>query len=133
MDLREGKNISRPPLQEGNKYGYLRVRMKAFLKSRDESVWKAVEQGWTHPVTIDEGGKVVPLAEIGWTEGQKNADVANSKPMNVIFSGVDGRKFKMLSTCEIAKTDWDILQTTHEGTKKVKISRIEMVTSNSKV
>ncbi|CAM8885297.1 unnamed protein product [Rhodiola kirilowii] len=53
MDLREGQNITRPPLLEGNKYGYWRVRMKAFLMSQDESVWEAVEQGWTDPVALE--------------------------------------------------------------------------------
>ncbi|CAM8891708.1 unnamed protein product [Rhodiola kirilowii] len=129
MDLREGQNISRPPLLEGDKYGYWRVRKKEFLKSQDESVWKAVEQGWTHPVTNGEGGKVVLVTEDKWTEAHKNAEAANSKAMNVIFSAVDGKNFKMISTCEIVKMAWDILQTTHEGTKKDKISRMEMVTS----
>ncbi|CAM8932466.1 unnamed protein product [Rhodiola kirilowii] len=129
MDLREGQNITRPPLLEGNKYGYWRVRMKAFLKSQDESVWEAVEQGWTHPVAADEEGKVSLLAKDKWTEVQKKAEAANSKAMNAIFSGVDGKNFKMISTCEIAKTAWDILQTAHEGTTKVKISRMETVTS----
>ncbi|CAM8905362.1 unnamed protein product [Rhodiola kirilowii] len=129
MDLREGQNITRPPLLEGNKYGYWRVRMKAFLKSQDESVWEAVEQGWTHPVATDEEGKVNLLAKDKWTEVQKKAEAANSKAMNAIFSGVDGKNFKMISTCEIAKTAWDILRTAHEGTTKVKISRMETVTS----
>ncbi|CAM8913096.1 unnamed protein product [Rhodiola kirilowii] len=109
MDLREGKNITRPPLLEGNKYGYWRVRMKAFVKSHDESVWEAVEQGWTHPVTTDEEGKVCLLAKDKWTEIHKSAEAANSKAMNAIFSGVDGKNFKMISTCEVAKKAWDIL------------------------
>ncbi|CAM8984514.1 unnamed protein product [Rhodiola kirilowii] len=129
MDLREGQNITRPPLLEGNKYGYWRVRMRAFLKSQDESVWEAVEQGWTHPVGTDEEGKVSLLAKDKWTEVQRKAEAANSKAMNAIFSGVDGKNFKMISTREIAKTAWDILQTAHEGTTKVKISRMETVTS----
>ncbi|CAM8999769.1 unnamed protein product [Rhodiola kirilowii] len=132
MDLREGQNITRPPLLEGNKYGYWRVRMKAFLKSQDESVWEAVEQGWTHPVAIDKEGKVCLLAKDKWTKVHKNAEAANSKAMNAIFSGVDGKNFKMISTCEVAKRAWDILQTAHEGTTKVKISRMEMVTSKFK-
>ncbi|CAM8929385.1 unnamed protein product [Rhodiola kirilowii] len=129
MDLREGQNITRPPLLEGNKYGYWRVRMKAFLKSQDESVWEAVEQGWTHPVATNEEGKLSLLAKDKWIEVQKKAEAANSKAMNAIFSGVDGKNFKMISTCEIAKKAWDILQTAHEGTSKVKISRMETVTS----
>ncbi|CAM8940741.1 unnamed protein product [Rhodiola kirilowii] len=129
MDLREGQNITRPPLLEGNKYGYWRVRMKAFLKSHDESVWEAVEQGWTDPVALDKEGKVCLLAKDKWTESHKKAEGANSKAMNAIFSGVDGKNFKMISTCEVAKKAWDILQTAHEGTTKVKISRMETVTS----
>ncbi|CAM8943821.1 unnamed protein product [Rhodiola kirilowii] len=129
MDLREGQNITRPPLLEGNKYGYWRVRMKAFLKSQDESVWDAVEQGWTHSVATDEEGKVSLLAKNKWTEVQRNAEAVNSKAMNAIFSGVDGKNFKMISTCEIAKKAWDILKTAHECTSKVKISRMETVTS----
>ncbi|CAM8954176.1 unnamed protein product [Rhodiola kirilowii] len=128
MDLREGQNITRPPLLEGNKYGYWRVRMKAFLKSQDESVWEAVKNGWTHPVTT-EAGKVNLLAKDKWTEIHKNTEAANSKAMNAIFSGVDGNNFKMISTCEVAKKAWDILQMAHEGTTKVKISRMEMVKS----
>ncbi|CAM8989904.1 unnamed protein product [Rhodiola kirilowii] len=129
MDLREGQNITRPPLLEGNKYGYWKVRMKAFLKSQDESVWEAVEQGWTYLVAIDKEGKVCLLAKDKWTEVHKHAEAANSKEMNAIFSGVDGKNFKMISTCEIAKKAWDILQTAHEGTTKVKVSRMETVTS----
>ncbi|CAM8913796.1 unnamed protein product [Rhodiola kirilowii] len=128
MDLREGQNITRSPLLEGNKYGYWRVRIKAFLKSQDKSVWEAVENGWTHPVTT-EAGKVSLLAKDKWIEIRKNAEAANSKAMNAIFSGVNGKNFKMISIGEIAKKAWDILQTAHEGTTKVKISRMEMVTS----
>ncbi|CAM8900285.1 unnamed protein product [Rhodiola kirilowii] len=102
MDLREGQNITRPPLFEGNKYGYWRVRMKAFLKSQDESVWEVVENRWTHPVTT-EAGKVNLLAKDKWIEIQKSAEAANSKAMNAIFSGVDGKNFKMISTYEIAR------------------------------
>ncbi|CAM8944194.1 unnamed protein product [Rhodiola kirilowii] len=109
MDLRKGQNITRPPLLEGNKYGYWRVRMKAFLKSQDESLWEAIEQGWSHPVAIDKEGKVCLLAKDKWTEVHKKAEAANSKVMNAIFSGVDGKNFKMISTCEIAKKAWDIL------------------------
>ncbi|CAM8893459.1 unnamed protein product [Rhodiola kirilowii] len=105
--------------------------MKAFLKSQDESVWEAVENEWTHPV-ITEASKVSLLAKDKWTKAHKNAEAANFKAMNAIFSGVDGKNFKMISTCEIAKKAWDILQTAHEGTTIVKISSMEMVTSKFK-
>ncbi|CAM8943912.1 unnamed protein product [Rhodiola kirilowii] len=128
MDLREGQNITRPPLLEGNNYGYWRVRIKAFLKSQDESVWEAVENGWTPPV-VTKDDVVSPLTKNKWTDAQKMAEAANSKAMNAIFSGVNGKNFKMISNCEIAKKAWDILRIAQEGTTKVKISRMETVTS----
>ncbi|CAM8903500.1 unnamed protein product [Rhodiola kirilowii] len=70
-------------------------------------------------MVVDEAGKAGPLTKFPWTEGQKKAKIVNSKAKN----------FKMISTCEITKKAWDILQTAHEGTTKVKISRMEMVTS----
>ncbi|CAM8877569.1 unnamed protein product [Rhodiola kirilowii] len=85
MDLKEGQNITRPPLLEGNKYGYWRMRMKAFLKSLDDMVWKAIEKD-------------------KWTEEQRKAEVGNAKVMNAIFPAVDGKNFKMISKCKIAKT-----------------------------
>ncbi|CAM8902441.1 unnamed protein product [Rhodiola kirilowii] len=132
MDLREGQNITRPSLLEGNKYGYWRVRMKDFLKSQDESVREAVEQGWTHLVTTDKEGNVSLLTKDRWTEIHKSAEAANSKAMNAIFSGVDGNNFKMISICEVSKKAWDILRIAHEGTTKVKISRMETVMSKFK-
>ncbi|CAM8982318.1 unnamed protein product [Rhodiola kirilowii] len=128
MDLREGQNITRPPLLEGNNYGYWRVRMKAFLKSQDESVWEAIENGWTPPV-VTKDDVVSPLTKDKWTDAQKMAEAANSKAMNAIFFGVNGKNFKMISNCEIAKKAWDILRIAQEGTTKVKISRMETVTS----
>ncbi|CAM8887243.1 unnamed protein product [Rhodiola kirilowii] len=128
MDLREGQNISRPLLLDGNKYGYWRVRMKAFLKSLDNMIWRAVEKGWTHPATIGEDGKETLLAEDKWNEVKRSDAAGNSKAINVIFPAVDGKNFKMISTCKIAKRAWDILQTAHEGTVKVKIFRMDMVT-----
>ncbi|CAM8893276.1 unnamed protein product [Rhodiola kirilowii] len=85
MDLREGQNISRPPLLEGNKYEYWRVRMKAFLKSLDNMIWRAVEKGWTHPATIGEDGKETLLAEDKWNEVERSDAAGNSKATNVIF------------------------------------------------
>ncbi|CAM8968751.1 unnamed protein product [Rhodiola kirilowii] len=128
MDLREGQNITRPPLLEGNNYGYWKVRMKAFLKSQDESVWEAIENGWTPPV-VTKDNEVSLLTKDKWTDTQRMAEAANSKAMNAIFSGLNGKNSKMISNCEIAKKAWDVLRIAQEGTTKVKISRMETVTT----
>ena len=89
--------------------------MKAFLKSIDERVWNSVEYGWEKPTT--------PISE--WQTSQKEAAVFNSKTMNAIFNTVSMEEFKRISNVEVAHTSWNILQTVHEGTKAVKINKLQ--------
>ena len=49
--------------------------------------------------------------------------------MNAIFNAVSMEKFKRISNVEIAHTAWNILQTVHEGTKAVKISKLQQLTT----
>ena len=49
--------------------------------------------------------------------------------MNVIFNVVSMEEFKRISNVEIAYTAWNILQTMHEGTKVVKINKLQQLTS----
>ena len=48
--------------------------------------------------------------------------------MNVIFNAVSMEEFKRISNVEIAHTPWNILQTVHEGTKAVEISKLLQLT-----
>ena len=93
--------------------------MKAFLKSIDERVWNSVEYGWEKPTTL--------VSE--WQTSQKEAASFNSKAMNVIFNAVSIEEFKRISNVEITHTAWNILQTVHEGTKAVKINKLQQLTS----
>ena len=54
------------------------------------------------------------------SEWDKVALAANSKAINAIFCGVSTDEFHRISYVEIAKEAWKILETTYEGTKKVK-------------
>ena len=49
--------------------------------------------------------------------------------MNAIFNTVSMEEFKRISNVEIAHTVWNILQTVHEGTKAVKINKLQQLTS----
>ena len=92
--------------------------MKAFLKSIDERVWLSVENSWERPT--------IAISE--WTTTQKEAANFNSKDMNAIFNAVSMEEFKRISNVEIAHTPWNILQTVHEGTKAVEISKLLQLT-----
>ena len=59
-----------------------------------------------------------------WDKAALAATNANSKDLNVIFFGVSPDKFHWISHVTIAKEAWKILETTHEGTKKVKDTKL---------
>ena len=48
--------------------------------------------------------------------------------MNALFSAVTNEEFKKISSTEIAKEAWIILQTTYEGTKAVKDLKLQRLT-----
>ena len=76
--------------------------MCAFLCSIDESVWDAVEVGWTRPEAI----------KSTWDKAALAAANANSKALNAIFCGVSLNEFHRISHVSIAKEAWQILETT---------------------
>ena len=87
--------------------------------SIDEVVWDAVEISWTRPET----------AKSTWDKATLAASNANSKALNAIFCGVSPDEFHRISHMTIAKEAWQILETTYEGTKKVKDSKLQMLTT----
>ena len=45
--------------------------------------------------------------------------------MNAIFNAISMEEFKRISNVEVAHTAWNILQTVHEGTKAVKMKKLQ--------
>ena len=117
--MEHGHSLVIPPHFDRNNYAYWKVRMKAFLKSIDERVWNSVEYGWEKPIT--------PVSE--WQTSQKEATAFNSKAMNTIFNVVSMEKFKRIFNVEVGHTAWNILQTVHEGTKAIKINKLQQLTT----
>ena len=93
--------------------------MRAFLCSIDESVWDAVDIGWTR----------LEATKSEWDMATFAAANANSKALNAIFCGVSPDEFHRISHVTIAKEAWQILETTYEGTKKVKDTKLQMLTT----
>ena len=117
MDWSESLNV--PPYFDGSNYAFWKVRMKAFLCSIDESVWDAVDIGWTRP----------KAAKSIWDKAALVASNANSKALNAIFCGVSPNEFHRISHIIIAKEAWEILKNTYKGTKKVKDTKLQMLTT----
>ena len=94
--------------------------MRAFLQFLDEKVWQAVEIGWTKPTE----------APADWDDAKINAANFNSRALNALFSVVTNEEFKKISLTKTAKEAWNILQATYEGTKAVKDSKLQRLTTS---
>ena len=93
--------------------------MRTFLCSIDESVWDAIDVEWIRP----------EAAKSTWDKVALAAANANSKALNAIFCGVSPNEFHRISHVTIAKEAWKILKTAYEGTKKVKDTKLQMLTT----
>ena len=58
-----------------------------------------------------------------WNEATIKAVNFNSRPLNVLFCGVTNEEFNKISSTEIAKEAWTILETTYEGSKDCETSK----------
>ena len=94
--------------------------MRAFLQSLDEKVWQVVEIGQTKP-------KEAPA---DWDDDKIKVANFNGRALNALFNAITNEEFKKISSIETAKEVWTILQTTYEGTKAIKDSKILRLTTS---
>ena len=115
-----GQSLIILPLFDGTNYAYWKVRMRTFLYSLDEKVWQAVEIGQTKPTEAptDQDDAKIKVANF------------NSRALNALFNAVTNEEFKKISSTETAKEAWTILQTTYKGTKAVKDSKLQRLTTS---
>ena len=86
----------------------------------DETIWDTVDVGWTR----------LEATKSTWDKAALAAANANSKALNAVFCGVSPDEFHRISHVTIAKEGWQILETTYEGTKKVKDTKLQMLTTH---
>ena len=83
-------------------------------------MWQVVEIGWTKPKEV--------LAN--WDDAKIKAANFNSRALNALFSAVTNEEFKNISSTKTTKEAWTILQTTYEGTKAIKDSKLQRLTTS---
>ena len=83
-------------------------------------MWQAVEIGWTKPEEVS----------TDWDDAKIKAANFNSRALNALFNAVTNKQFKKISSTETTKEAWTILQTTYEGTKAVKDSKLQRLTTS---
>ena len=92
------------------------------MQSLDEKVWQAVEIGWTKPTKV--------LTDLD--DAKIMAANFNSRALNALFNALTNEEFKTISSIEIAKEEWTILQTNYERTKAIKDSKLQRLTTTLK-
>ncbi|KAK0604511.1 hypothetical protein LWI29_016360 [Acer saccharum] len=127
--MTEGASNSRPPLLKGHNYGFWKLRMKAYIRSIDERAWMTVEEGYLAPNKIVDG-VIVSKPRSEWSTNEFELAKWHHRAVNAIFGGVDSRQFSYIQNLETAKEAWEALQVTNEGTKAMKKSRLQLLTSN---
>ena len=65
-----------------------------------------------------------------WDDAKINAANFNSRALNALFSAVTNEEFKKISSTKTTKEVWTILQKTYEGTKAVKDSKLQRLTTS---
>ena len=115
----KGQSLIIPHLFNGTNYAYWKVCMRAFLQSVDKKVWQATEIGQTKPKE----------ASTDWDDAKIKAANFNSRALNALFNAVTNEEFKKISSTKTAKEALTILQTTYEGAKAIKDSKLQRLTS----
>ena len=85
--------------------------------------------GWMHPTKTNDNNEIVKNPEVEWMAEEEKLASSNSKALNAIFSAIDVYQFKLMSTYEVAKEALEILETAHEGTKDVRLLKLQFLTS----
>jgi hypothetical protein len=89
--------------------------MRFFLKSID--VWQIAETSWTKPKATTTELTIV----------QTSARLSNDKAIHALCQALSPSEFSRISHCESAQEAWTILETTYEGTKIVKSTKLQML------
>ena len=108
------QSLNAPPYFDGSKYAFWKVKLRTFLCSIDETVWDAMDVGWIRS----------KAAKSKWDKAALTATNANNKVLNAFFCDVSPDEFHRISHITIANEAWPILETTYEGTKKVKDTKL---------
>ena len=113
------QSLNTPPYFDGSNYAFWKVHMHTFLCAIDELVWDSIENGWVRPTIAKSEQDKVAFALAN----------ANSKVINPIFYGVSTNEFHRILHVKTSKEVQTILVTTYEGTKKVKDTKLQMLTT----
>ena len=87
------QSLNTPPFFDGSNYASWKVRIRAFLCSINDSVWDAVEKGWTR----------LKATKSIWDKAALAAANVNSKALNTIFCCISPDEFHRISHLQLPR------------------------------
>ena len=123
----ERQSTVRPPLFISDNYVYWKTRMRLFIQGTDYEAWRVIVNG---PLILTKkvGDEDVIKEESKWDANDIKMAQLNVKAMHTLFCALGANEYIQVSLCKNAKKVWDKLQVTHEGTNKVKETKVGMLT-----
>ena len=104
--------------------------MSIFMRAYDYEMWDVVLDGSYVPMKTKAGSEALePKVRSEWTELEIKKVQVNYKAINTLRCALNPTEFNRISTCKTAKEIWDKLKVTHEGTSKVKESKIALLSN----
>jgi hypothetical protein len=112
MTSYEGNSTTKPPMFDGTKISFWKVRMRTYLMALGDDVWDVVETRYINPIVLA-------------PRGDKLEFIFNAKGMNVILNGLAEDKFVKVMHLQTTKEMWDKLINSYEGNEKVKDAKLQ--------
>jgi len=107
-------HMGKPPFFDGTGYNQWKTKMFGYLNAIHKDLWKVVEVGCEIP---DEDETPTPV--------QSYVMQRNFQALNILHTSVCPEEFDKIEDAPTAKDAWDTLQVNHQGSRKVRESRIK--------
>ena len=98
-----------------------------FIQRTDYEAWRVIVNGPSIPTKKVRNEEVIK-EESEWDANDIKMAQLNAKAMHTLFCALGANEYIRVSLCENAKEVWDKLQVTHEGTNRVKETKVGMLT-----
>jgi hypothetical protein len=107
-------HIGKPPHFDGTGHNQWKTKMFSYLSAIHKDLWKIIEVGCEIP---EDGEATTPV--------QAYILQRNYQALNILHSSVSPKEFDKIGDALTAKDAWDTLQVKHQGSRKVRESRIK--------
>jgi hypothetical protein len=107
-------HMGKPPYFDGTGYNQWKTKMFGYLSAIHKDLWKIIEVGCEIP---EDGEATTPV--------QAYVLQRNYQAINILHSSVSPEEFDKIEDSSTAKDAWDTLQVNHQGSRKVRESRIK--------